>query len=178
MQCRRDLWFLVKGVDKKTRRADERMKKKVYICAPLGGNVKENLENAVLYTKYALKQGVAPITTHFYALCLDDDNPQERALGMSAGMSLLWYCDELWVFGNAISNGMKEEIKFCENLRIPVKRVSNAEVTKFLKGSKSNDENENKSYEKNVLDSNVGGVFAAGGNKHKSTENIGFCGDD
>ena len=60
------------------------MKKKVYICAPLGGNVKENLENAVLYTKYALKQGVAPITTHFYALCLDDDNPQ--AIPMSMGM--------------------------------------------------------------------------------------------
>ena len=64
------------------------MKKKVYMCAPLGGNVKENLENAVLYTKYALKQGVAPVTTHFYALCFDDNNPQDRALGMSAGMSL------------------------------------------------------------------------------------------
>ena len=165
-------------MDRKTKRKGERMKKKVYICAPLGGNVKENLENAVLYTKYALKQGVAPITTHFYALCLDDDNPQERALGMSAGMSLLWYCDELWVFGDVISNGMKEEIKFCENLRIPVKRVSNAEVTKFLKRSKSYDQSENKSYEKNVFDSNDGCVFAAGGNKHKSTENIGFCGDD
>ena len=115
------------------------MKKKVYICAPLGGTVGKNLENAILYTKYALKRGVAPITAHFYALCLDDDNPRERALGMSAGMSLLWYCDELCVFGNVISNGMKEEIKFCENLRIPIKRVSNAEVTKFLKGSKSND---------------------------------------
>ncbi len=64
------------------------MKKKVYICAPLGGNVKENLENAILYTKYALMQGVAPVTTHFYALCLDDNNPQDRALGVSAGMSV------------------------------------------------------------------------------------------
>ena len=151
------------------------MKKKVYICAPLGGNVKENLETAVLYTKYALKQGVAPIMTHFYALCLDDDNPQERALGMSAGMSLLWYCDETWVFGDVISNGMKEEIKFCENLRIPVKRVSNAEVTKFLKRSKSYDQNESKSYEKNVVDDNGSRTFSVGGNKYQSTENIGFC---
>ena len=151
------------------------MKKKVYICAPLGGNVRENLENAVLYTKYALKQGVAPITTHFYALCLDDDNPQELALGMSAGMSLLWYCDELWVFGDVISNGMKEEIKFCENLRIPVKRVSNAEVTKFLKRSKSYDQSENKSYEKNVVDDNVGCAFTAGGDKYLSTADIGVC---
>ena len=154
------------------------MKKKVYICAPLGGNVKENLENAVLYTEYALKQGVAPITTHFYALCLDDNNPQERALGMSAGMSLLWYCDETWVFGDVISKGMKEEIKFCENLRIPVKRVSNAEVTKFLKRSNGYDQNESKSYEKNVADSNGSRAFSAGGDKYQSTADIGFCGID
>ena len=29
------------------------MKKKVYICAPLGGQVNENLQNAVRYTEYA-----------------------------------------------------------------------------------------------------------------------------
>ncbi len=120
-------------------RADERMKKKVYICAPLGGNVKENLGNAILYTKYALKQGVAPVTTHFYALCLDDNNPQDRALGMSAGMSLLWFCDEMWVFGDEITKGMKEEIKFCENLRIPVKRFSGVEMKKKIKRRESYD---------------------------------------
>lgn len=109
------------------------MKKKVYICAPLGGNVKENLENAIWYTKYALKQGVAPVTTYFYALCLDDNNPQDRALGMSAGMSLLWFCDEMWVFGDEITKGMKEEIKFCENLHIPIKRFSGAEIKKKTK---------------------------------------------
>ena len=121
-------------------RADERMKKKVYICAPLGGNVKENLENAILYTKYALKQGVAPVTTHFYALCFDDNNPQDRALGMSAGMSLLWFCDEMWVFGDEITKGMKEEIKFCENLRIPVKRFSGVEIKKKIKRRESYDQ--------------------------------------
>lgn len=116
------------------------MKKKVYICAPLGGNVKENLDNAILYTKYALKQGVAPVTTHFYALCLDDGNPQDRALGMSAGMSLLWFCDEMWVFGDEITKGMKEEIKFCENLRIPVKRFSGVEIKKKIKRRESYDQ--------------------------------------
>lgn len=116
------------------------MKKKVYICAPLGGNVKENLENAILYTKYALKQGVAPVTSHFYALCFDDNNPQDRALGMSAGMSLLWFCDEMWVFGDEITKGMKEEIKFCENLRIPVKRFLGVEIKKKIKRRESYDQ--------------------------------------
>ena len=30
------------------------MIKKVYICSPLGGNVRENLEKVKRYTKYAL----------------------------------------------------------------------------------------------------------------------------
>ena len=39
------------------------MMKKVYICSPLGGNVKENLEQVKRYTKYALMCGTAPVVT-------------------------------------------------------------------------------------------------------------------
>ena len=49
------------------------MMKKVYICSPLGGNIKENLEKVKRYTRYALMCGTAPVVPHFYALCLDDD---------------------------------------------------------------------------------------------------------
>lgn len=70
--------------------------KKVYICAPLGGNVHENLERVKRYAKYALLCGTAPVVPHFYALCLDDSKPKEREIGMAAGLSLLWlfFCDE------------------------------------------------------------------------------------
>ena len=54
------------------------MKKKVYICAPLGGNVKENFINAVVYTEFALRSGVAPVTPHFYATCLNDNKKEDR----------------------------------------------------------------------------------------------------
>lgn len=43
------------------------MMKKVYICAPLGGDIQGNLEKAKRYTKYALKCGTAPVVPHFYA---------------------------------------------------------------------------------------------------------------
>ena len=75
------------------------MKKKVYICAPLAGNVKENFINAVVYTELALRIGVAPVTPHFYAMCLNDSKKEDREIGRSAGMSLLWFCDEMWIFG-------------------------------------------------------------------------------
>ncbi len=116
------------------------MKKKVYICAPLGGNVKENLKKAIKYTLFALRSGVAPVTPHFYALCLDDNKLQDRELGLSAGMSLLWFCDELWVFGDTVSEGMKEEIKFCENMRVKIRKIKDREIEKILEDKQNEKE--------------------------------------
>lgn len=108
--------------------------KKVYICAPLGGNIKGNLEKAKRYTEYALRCGVAPVTPHFYALCLDDHDPKEREIGRKAGMSLLWFCDEVWIFGNEITEGMKAEIDFCRSLNLKTRKVRDSEIYKVLGG--------------------------------------------
>ena len=92
--------------------------KKVYLCAPLGGDVTANLEKIRQYCRYALLCGTAPVVPHFYAECLDDSNPKEREIGKTAGLSLLWFCDEMWIFGNEITEGMANEIRFCENFKI------------------------------------------------------------
>ncbi len=110
------------------------MKKKVYICAPLGGDIEGNLQNAIRYTLFALKSGVAPVTPHFYAMCLDDNKEEERELGRSAGISLLWYCDEMWIFGDEITEGMAAEIKFCENLNLKMRKIKASEIKKILGG--------------------------------------------
>ena len=110
------------------------MKKKVYICAPLGGNVQQNLERAIRFAKYALRSGVAPVVPHFYALCLDDADPKQREIGMSAGLSLLWFCDEMWIFGDEVSAGMKEEMRFCQNMNIKMKRIRGKELEKIIGG--------------------------------------------
>ncbi len=108
--------------------------KKVYICAPLGGNIKGNLEKAKRYTEYALRCGAAPVTPHFYALCLNDHDPKEREIGRKAGMSLLWFCDEVWIFGDEITEGMKTEIDFCRNLNLKTRKVRDSEIVKELGG--------------------------------------------
>lgn len=108
------------------------MKQKVYICAPLGGDVKGNIRKVMRYTEYALKVGVAPVVSHFYALCLDDNSPEERKLGLEAGQSLLWFCDAIWIFGDEITEGMKEEIQFCKNLHVPMKKIGYNELKKVL----------------------------------------------
>ena len=104
--------------------------RRVYICSPLGGNITANIENAKRYSQYVFKCGMAPVIPHFYALVLNDDNPEERKLGMQAEISLLWVCDEVWVFGDELTEGMKTEIRFAEKLNIEVRYISENDLRK------------------------------------------------
>lgn len=62
-----------------------------------------------------------PIAPHIYfTQFLDDDDPQERRLGLDMGLELLKLCSELWVFGNRLSEGMKGEIENAKRLGIPI----------------------------------------------------------
>lgn len=114
------------------------MMKKVYICAPLGaplgGNIKQNLEQVKRYAKYALICGTAPVVPHFYAECLDDSIKKEREIGMAAGLSLLWFCDEMWIFGAEVTSGMESEIQFCKNLNIRTRKIREQEIIKLIGG--------------------------------------------
>ena len=110
------------------------MMKKVYICAPLGGNVTENLRKVRRYTEYVLKCGAAPVVPHFYAECLNDSNPEERKIGMTAGLSLLWFCDEMWIFGDVITKGMAAELQFCKNLNVKTQKIRKCDIQKVIGG--------------------------------------------
>ena len=110
--------------------------KKVYVCAPLGGNVEENLKKVKTYTEYALRCGAAPVVPHFYAECLDDKNPKDREVGLAAGMSLLWLCDEVWVFGDTVTDGMRAELQFCKNLNIRIRKINENEIQKVIGGNR------------------------------------------
>ena len=111
------------------------MMRKVYVCAPLGGNIEQNLKKVKTYTEYALRCGTAPVVPHFYAECLDDSVPAEREIGRSAGMSLLWFCDELWLFGDTVTKGMVAELQFCKHLNIRIRKIQQNEIQKVLGGN-------------------------------------------
>lgn len=105
--------------------------KTAYICSPLSGDIKDNIRKAKLYGKYAFKRGMAPVIPHIYAEILCDDIPSERELGMRADRELLFKCDELWVFGDTITKGMKEEIHFAKMINTKIKYILNSEVDKY-----------------------------------------------
>jgi len=54
---------------------------------------------------------------------LDDTDAEERQVGIELGIDWLMDCDELWVIGERISEGMQNEIDMALDLDIPVIRI-------------------------------------------------------
>lgn len=97
----------------------------VYICSPCRGEMEKNIIKAQGYCRETaeLWPDVVPIAPHVYCTqFLDDTNPDERAVGMDMGISLLSICDEIWVYGiDNPSEGMKTEIAYAEEHGILVR---------------------------------------------------------
>jgi len=51
---------------------------------------------------------------------LQENNPVEREQGIKMGLRLLAVCEELWIFGDRISEGMRREIAEAESLGISI----------------------------------------------------------
>lgn len=84
----------------------------VYICSPYAGDIRANVENARKYSRYAVDAGYIPFAPHLlFPQFLNDNNPDERTLGLFFGNALMSKCSEVWVFGDRISAGMETEIK-------------------------------------------------------------------
>lgn len=83
----------------------------VYICSPYFGEVEKNLEMARKYSRFAVDQHCLPIAPHIYfTQFMNDEIPDERETALFMNLVLMSKCAELWVFGEAISMGMKAEI--------------------------------------------------------------------
>ena len=89
-----------------------------YICSPYRGDTERNAKYAAALTRTAVMKGYTPITPHLYLTqALDDRNPEERALGMEAGLHLLEPCEAIMIGGYyGISEGMRYEIERAHRL--------------------------------------------------------------
>lgn len=104
------------------RKDDFIMKKKIFICSPYRGRVEENKKNAVSYARITAMSGDVPIVPHLYfPSFLDDNIPNERMTGIAMGLELMDMCDEVYVFGFDITEGMKFELDHAKETRKPVR---------------------------------------------------------
>lgn len=98
--------------------------KLIFVASPYAGDVEKNIGYAKEACRYVLNEGNAFFCPHLlYPQILDDNILEERKLGIKMGKEFLNQCDELWVFGNHISNGIFEEIEFARRKGIPIRRI-------------------------------------------------------
>lgn len=105
--------------------------KKIFICSPYRptandppcrkAQMEANIQRAKTACRILATMGVLPLAPHLYfTQFLKDEDAQERATGIRFGMQWLEAADEVWVFGETISEGMAVEIKRAHELQKPV----------------------------------------------------------
>lgn len=95
--------------------------KLVYIASPLRGNYEDNIRKASEYCEKACSLGIIAFAPHLYFTQFYNDTiPEEREKGLKMGLAMLEKCEELWVMGTHISEGMQGEIAYAKELGIPI----------------------------------------------------------
>ena len=91
----------------------------VYICSPYSADPEGNTEKARRYCRFAVDAGAIPFAPHLL-LPQFMSEATERETVMFFNKVYLGRCEELWVFGSEITNGMAAEIRWAErrNTRI------------------------------------------------------------
>ncbi len=89
----------------------------IFVCSPFQGK-KENVEKAKKYCRMLVDMGYIPIAPHVYfSQFMDDKNPEDRRKALEMNKKILEFCDELWIFGDEITEGMREEIEYFKKIK-------------------------------------------------------------
>lgn len=96
--------------------------KLVYVCSPYRGNIEHNTLRARRYCYFVYKEGAIPFAPHLHnTQFLDEKIPEERESGLKLGLQLLRRCDELWLFGDKLTEGMEAELYEAHKLKLTIK---------------------------------------------------------
>ena len=108
--------------------------KKIFVCSPYRPTAKDpkcqqsqleaNIKRAKTACRILSTLGFLPLAPHLYfTQFLRDEEKQERETGMKLGLHWLKEADELWVFGDTVSEGMTAEIEKAHELNKPVRNL-------------------------------------------------------
>lgn len=100
-------------------------KKIVYIAHKIGGDVENNIKKVIAICREInlTEPNVIPLVPYLSDLyALKDEIPSERERGLSNGLFILkkGFIDEIWLYGDKISKGMRAEIDTCLEVGIKV----------------------------------------------------------
>ena len=108
-----------------------------YIAHPVGGDVENNLKRISEIGRYINlnEPDVVPFAHYFFdCYALDDSVEYERNRGIKNNLALMkaGFIDEVRLYGNRISNGMKCEIKLAKSLGIAVIPMTKETEAEYL----------------------------------------------
>jgi hypothetical protein len=81
----------------------------VYMAHPVSGNVEENLARARRWVRWIYDHYPnVVVLAHWIVDCevLDDANPAHREKGLAHDFAIIRRCDEIWLVGGRVSEGM------------------------------------------------------------------------
>jgi hypothetical protein len=105
---------------------NDKKKKIVFICSPFTGDIEGNTIRARRYGYFAANKNAVPIIPHLmYPQFLDENDLEERQLGIDMGLILLSKCHEIWAFGDKLSTGMSKEVMKARQWNIPIRYFTN-----------------------------------------------------
>jgi len=105
--------------------------KTVFVAHPIAGDIEGNMKKVLAICEQIHSKEIIPIAPYLVSLqYLNDEVVEDRQLGIDANHECFrrGYVDELWLFGDRISEGMKGEILLAREMDIPV--VPKTEGTK------------------------------------------------
>lgn len=105
--------------------------KTVFIAHPISGDIEGNMKKVLNICKEVHSKDIIPVAPYLVSLqYLNDEVVEDRDLGVVANLECFHrsYIDELWLFGDKVSSGMKQEIFLAKELNIPI--ISKSEGTK------------------------------------------------
>ncbi len=105
--------------------------KTVFVGHPIGGDVQGNVKKVLEICEQIHTKDIIPVAPYLVSLqYLDDGVIEDRQLGVEANLECFrrGYVDELWLFGDRISPGMKEEIAIAKKHNVFI--VAKTEGTK------------------------------------------------
>lgn len=95
--------------------------KLVYICAPLRGDVEQNIEFARQKAQEVFQDGDIPVCPHLmFPPIADPDHPVQDQQAREAGLRLVESCQQVNVYGPVWTDWMWAEINHANDLGIPV----------------------------------------------------------
>lgn len=95
--------------------------KLVYICAPLQGNVKKNIEFARQKALEVFADGNVPICPHIlFSYAANPNHPEQDAKTKEMSLRLLEACQQVNVYGSVWTDEMWDEIHHASKLGIPM----------------------------------------------------------